>query len=96
MTESRESLEPEQLGFGIAGMDATEPFASSHSVRLELLEILETAKAAREAAPWDRETHRHYKEVFPIKVRVLPPEEAEFLRRQFVLELERIERLLAA
>lgn len=95
MTKSPES-EAEQLGFGIEGMGAAKPFVSSHAVRLELLEILETAKAARETAPWDLETHRRYKEVFPAKAKALPPEEAEFLRRQFVLELERIERLLAA
>ena len=90
------SDEPKQLGFDVEGMDTVPPFVGSHAVRLELLEILETAKAAREAAPWDRKTHRHYKEVFPIKAQALPPEEAEFLRRQFVLELERIERLMAA
>lgn len=88
--------EGEQLGFGIEGMGAAKPFVNSHAVRLELLEILETAQAARETAPWDRETHRRYKEAFPAKAKSLPPEEAEFLRRQFVLELERIERLLAA
>jgi hypothetical protein len=88
--------EGEQLGFGLEGMNAAKPFVGSHAVRLELLAILETAQAAREAAPWDREAHRRHKETFPLKAKALPPEEAEFLRRQFVLELERIERLLAA
>jgi hypothetical protein len=96
MTTANHSDEPEQLGFGLVGMEAAEPFVSRHSVRLELLEILETAKAARDVAPWDYETHRRYRELFPRKAKVLPPDEAEFLRRQFVLELERIELLLAA
>lgn len=87
--------EAEQLGFPLVGMGAP-PLVSAHAVRLELTEILEIAKAARDSAPWDIDTLRAHRAAFPERAKVLPPEEAEFLRRQFVLELERIELLLAA
>ncbi len=87
--------ESEQLGFSLAGMDAPAP-VSPHAVRLELNALLETAKGARDSAPWDSDTHRKHRTMFAEKSKILPPDEAEFLRRQFVLELDRIELLLAA
>lgn len=76
------------------GFDLGEPeklaYVSSHSVRLELHEWLDAAKAAKEASPWDENTTRHYRNVFPIKAKVLPPEEARFLWRQFEMELNRL------
>ena len=86
----------EQLGFPLEGMEAAPAVVDRHAVRLELEAILETARAARDHSPWDLETHRRYRTLFPEKSKVLPPEEAEFMRRQFVLELERIELFLAA
>jgi hypothetical protein len=86
----------EQFGFPLEGMDAARTHESSHAVRLELTGLLERAKAARDTAPWDIETQRKYRALVPEKSKALPPEEAEFLRRQFVLEFDRIERLLAA
>ena len=68
----------------------------SNEVRAELLEILRIAREARDHAPWDRRTHRYHQVVFPQMTHWLPPEEAEFMCRQFELELERIEKLLAA
>jgi hypothetical protein len=65
-------------------------------VRAELLHILETARGARDVAPWDRRTHRYHAMVFPQMARWLPPEEAEQLCLQFEVELERLEALLAA
>ncbi len=88
--------EPAQLGFPLAGMDAAPVQVSPHAVRLELNALLETAKGARNAAPWDSDTHRKHRTMFAEKSKILPPDEAEFLRRQFVLELDRIELLLAA
>ena len=88
--------EPEQLGFSLAGMEAAPLQVSPHAVRLELNALLETAKGARDYAPWDSETHRKHRSMFAEKSKILPPDEAEFLRRQFVLELDRIELLLAA
>lgn len=65
-------------------------------VRAELTDLLAVARAARDAAPWDRRTFRYHKVVFPQMASWLPLEEADFMRRQFSLELERIEKMLAA
>ncbi len=86
--------EPEQLGFSFAGMEAAPSPVSPHAVRLELNALLETAKGARDCPPWDTDTHRKHRAMFVEKSKFLPPDEAEFLRRQFVLELNRIELLL--
>lgn len=88
--------DPEQLGFPLEGMEAAPAVVDRHAVRLELEAILATARAAQDYVPWDMETHRRYRSSFPEKSKVLPPEEAEFMRRQFVLEFERIELLMAA
>lgn len=85
----------EQIGFDLDEPEKSK-YASSHAVRLELHDLLETAKQARERAPWDAETLQHHRTSFPIKAKALPPEEASFLWRQFELELERIQTLLAA
>lgn len=86
----------EQFGFPLEGMDAAPASESPHAIRLELNGLLEQAKAARDSAPWDIETQRKYRALVPERAKALPPEEAEFLRRQLVLEFDRIERLLAA
>lgn len=88
--------EEEQLGFPLEGMGAAQAPESPHAIRLELNALLERAKAARDAAPWDHDTHRKYRAFVRDKAKALPPEEAEFLRRQLVLEFDRIELLLAA
>jgi hypothetical protein len=88
--------QPLQLGFPLEGMGAAPLHVSPHAVRLELNALLETAKSARDMPPWDSETHRKHRAMFAEKSKILPPDEAEFLRRQFVLELDRIELLLAA
>lgn len=88
--------EPEQLGFSLAGMEAASVQVSPHAVRLELNALLETAKGARDCPPWDSDAHRKHRAMFVEKSKFLPPDEAEFLRRQFVLELDRIELLLDA
>lgn len=89
-------IEEEQIGFPLEGMGAVPAPESPHGIRLELNDLLERVKAARGTIPWDPETQRKYRALVPEKVKALPPEEAEFLRRQFVLEFERIEQLLAA
>lgn len=86
----------EQLGFPLENMGAVSQRQSAHDIRLELNALLDRARAARPEIPWDMETHRRYRALVPEKVKALPPEEAEFLRRQFVLEFERIELLLVA
>lgn len=96
MSDQGDFFEPSQLGFDLGGAAGQTRFASSHAIRLELTALLEVAKSARDRAPWDLETQRHHQALFPQLAKSLPPEEAEFLRRQFVLELDRIEKLLAA
>lgn len=66
------------------------------SVRIELNDLLEMARRAQDAAPWDRRTHRYHTVVFPQMARWLPEEEAKQLCFAFAIELERIELLLAA
>lgn len=85
-----------QLGFSLEGMEAAAKPVASRFVRIELEALLETAKAAQDVSPWDMETLRHYRAEFPEKAKCLPPDEADFLRRQFILEVARIEQLLAA
>lgn len=65
-------------------------------VRAELVEILAIARAARDAAPWDRRTQRYHRVVFPQMARWLPEDEAAQLCFEFARELDRIEALLAA
>lgn len=66
-------------------------------VRAELIDLLAIARAARDAAPWDRRTQRYHRVVFPQMARWLPDEdEAGQLCFQFSQELDRIEELLAA
>lgn len=66
------------------------------SVRAELIDLLATARAALDAAPWDRRTQRFHRTVFPQMARWLPEEEAAQLCFAFARELDRIEELLAA
>lgn len=82
-----------QLGFSMPGL---EPVRGTHAIRLELNALIDTARAARDVAPWDADTHRRHRAMFAERARVLPPDEAEFLRRQFVLELDRLEPLLSS
>lgn len=96
MNKQIDMFEPTQLGLDLADMRPDPTVVSPHCVRLELNAILAIAKAAKDAAPWDERTHKYHKVVFPQMANWLPPEEAEFLRRQFSLELERIELLMAA
>lgn len=65
-------------------------------VRAELIELLARARAALDAAPWDRRTQRYHRVVFPQMANWLPEAEAAQLRFDFARELDRIELLLAA
>lgn len=83
-----------QIGFDL-GEPEKPAYVSSHSVRLELHEWLNAAKAAKHGSPWDDTTTAHYRNMFPIKAKVLPPEEARFLWRQFEMELNRFAKMAA-
>ncbi|MEO7178593.1 MAG: hypothetical protein ABIW83_07100 [Allosphingosinicella sp.] len=72
------------------------PAIDPEAVRAELLQLLATAQAARDKAPWDRRTHRFHAVVFPQKARWLPDDEALQLCLKFSEQLDRIEALLAA
>lgn len=66
-------------------------------VRAELIDLLATARAARDAAPWDRRTQRYHRTVYPQMARWLSDrDEAAQLCLAFAVELDRIELLLAA
>lgn len=87
---------PTQLGLGLEDTRPDPTVVDPQEVREELLDLLATARAARDAAPWDRRTHRYHKTVFPQMANWLPEDEAAQLRFAFARELERIELLLAA
>ena len=96
MTAQGDLFGPAQLGLALEDTRPDPTRVDPQEVREELHAILATAQAARDTAPWDRRTHRYHQVVFPQMANWLPPEEAEFLRWKFSLELERLEELLAA
>ena len=85
-----------QLGLGLEDTRPDPAAVDPEEVRQELRALLDVAKAAREAAPWDRRTHRYHQVVFPQMANWLPADEAAQLCFEFASEMERIERLLAA
>lgn len=96
MGEQRDFFGPDQLGLGLEDTRPDPTHVDPQSVREELNAILATAKAARDAAPWDRRTHRYHQVVFPQMANWLPDDEARQLCFAFAAELKRIEALLAA
>lgn len=96
MVDQSDLFGPAQLGLGLEDTRPDPTRVDPDGVRGELHAILAAARAAQGAAPWDRRTHRYYQVVFPQMASWLPADEAETLRRQFSLELERSEPLLAA
>ena len=85
-----------QLGLGLEDTRPDPTQVDPNEVRLELISILEIARAARDEAPWDRRTHRYHQVVFPQMANWLPDDEARQLCFEFAQEMERIEALLAA
>ncbi|MCW2336598.1 hypothetical protein M2337_000831 [Sphingobium sp. B2D3A] len=88
---------PRQLGFDMG--DAGKPVSyepDRDQVRAELTEILETARSAKDTAPWDARTFLYHKVVFPQMARWLPDDERDQLCFEFASQVERIELLLAA
>ena len=96
MSDQGDLFGPAQLGLGLEDTRPDPTSVDPQEVREELVALLATARAARDAAPWDRRTHRYHKTVFPQMANWLPEEEANQLRFEFARELERIELLLAA
>lgn len=58
-------------------------------VRARLHKMLYEARAA-ETLPWDEESARLYRAIFPQMTRSLPEEEAARLRLEFEAEMERL------
>lgn len=96
MAERGDLFGTAQLGFGLEDTRADPTRVDPAEVREELTAILALARAARDAAPWDRRTHRYHQVVFPQMANWLPADEADALRCQFSLELDRISPLLDA
>jgi hypothetical protein len=82
--------------FDMFPQERREEVVDPEEVRAELRDILAIARAARDAAPWDRRTHRYHQVVFPQMANWLPEDERNQLCFAFAAELERIEALLAA
>lgn len=96
MSEQGDLFGPAQLGLGLEDTRPDPTYVDPQDVREELSAILATARAARDAAPWDRRTQKYHRVVFPQMARWLPEEEAAQLCFAFAAELDRIELLLAA
>lgn len=96
MAEQGELLGAAQLGLGLEDTRADPTQVDPAEVREELTAILALAQASRDVAPWDRRTHRFHQVVFPQMASWLPADEADALRRQFRLELDRIAPMLDA
>lgn len=96
MAEQDDLFGTAQLGLGLEDTRADPTRVDPAEVREELTAILALAQASRDTAPWDRRTHRYHQVVFPQMTNWLPADEANALRRQFSLELDRIAPLLDA
>jgi hypothetical protein len=96
MTGHDDFFGPAQLGLGLEDTRPDPTYVDPQSVREELVAILAVARAARDTAPWDRRTHRYHQVVFPQMTNWLPADEAEQLKMEFFVEMDRIELLLAA
>lgn len=87
----------QQLGFDLGDAPAARSYAPDPAdIRAELLQLLETARAAQDRAPWDARTFRYHKTVFPQMARWLPDDERDQLCFAFAEQVERIELLMAA
>lgn len=89
--------DPKQLGFDLG--DETAPISyepDRAEIREDLAAILQSARSVTVEAPWDERTYRYNKVVFPQMARWLPDEEAAQLCFEFSMEIERIQRLMAA
>jgi hypothetical protein len=96
VAEQGDFFGPAQLGLGLEDTRPDPAVVDPQEVREELIALLATARAARDAAPWDPRTHRYHKVVFPQMANWLPDDERDQLCFEFAAELERIEALLAA
>jgi hypothetical protein len=96
MTDVSDSA-PAQLGFDLGDcrpVQAVEP--DRDEILAELTTILQTAKSATDALPWDERTFQYHKVVFPQMAQWLADDARNQLCFEFAQEVERLELLLAA
>lgn len=87
----------EQFGFELGEAEHANVYAPNLAeIRQDLNEILDQARSATDAAPWDARTMRYNKIVFIQMAKWLPDDEANQYCFQFLAEFGRIEALLAA
>jgi hypothetical protein len=96
VTEQGDFFGAAQLGFELEDTHSDPTKVDPVEVREELGAILALARAASDTAPWDQRTHRYHQVVFPQMANWLPADEADALRYQFSIELNRIAKLLEA
>ena len=86
-----------QLGLDLFDAPVAKPFApDQQEIRDELTAILQIARRALDACPWDQRTFKYHKVVFPQMANWLPEQERDQLRFDFAQEVARIELLMAA
>lgn len=86
-----------QLGFDLGEPDAAPCYTPDPAdIRAELTRVLAVARAATDAAPWDRRTFLYHKTVFPQMARWLEADERDQLCFDFAREIARIAMLMAA
>lgn len=87
----------QQFGFELGETEPNAVYSPNLAeIREDLNGILDAARLATDAAPWDARTMRYNKIVFIQMAKWLPDDEAEQYCFQFLAEFERIEALLAA
>lgn len=72
---------PRNNGVGVADPD---------EVRRRLYKLLAEARSAQSKPPWSERETRMYQIIFPQMANWLPPAEAEQLRLEFKMEMERL------
>ena len=88
---------PKQFGLDLGDTQPPQSYEPDpNEIRQELHEILEEARCATSASPWDERTFNYHKVVFPQMANWLPAEERDQLRFEFAQQIERIEFLMAA
>lgn len=92
-----EGSNSEQLGFDLGEEPKSVGYVPNLAeIREDLGIMLERARSIKEGCLWDRRTYRYNKALFPQLTRWLPDDEAQQLCFAFLIELERIELLMAA
>lgn len=87
---------PKQFGLDLGDTQPPQSYEPDpNEIRQELREILEEARGATNAAPWDERTFNYHKVVFPQMANWLPADERDQLRFEFAQQVERIEFLMA-